>query len=90
MNGDLTPLKPLYEITFILKPLGWAISLTSKNSDEGAAIKINMQGLPEQVANKLEIIMADGDRTEFLLGQTKSGADVKLKAMQLFELLSAN
>ncbi|NOT10551.1 MAG: outer membrane lipoprotein carrier protein LolA [Methylococcaceae bacterium] len=90
MNGDLTSLKTLYDVGFSAKSSGWLITLTPQNTDSETAIKIIMQGRPEQAANKLELLMTDGDRTEFLLGRVHSGADIKLKATQLFDLLSAD
>ena len=91
MNGDLNSLTKLYDIDFIAKSSGWIITLiTKKNDASNEGIKIIMQGPPEQAANKLELIMADGDRTEFLLGLASSGEAVKLRVITLFNSLGAN
>lgn len=91
MNGDLQSLKLLYDIEFAKHPTGWKITLTpKKNNDSEDGFKVIMQGPPEQVANKLELIMADGDHTEFLLGPASSGEAIKLKTMKLFDLLGEN
>lgn len=91
MNGDLASLKILYDIEFMAKPTGWIITLTTKkNAENDEGYQVIMQGLPEQVANKLELIMADGDRTEYLLSPASSGETVKLKMQTLFDLLEAH
>lgn len=91
MNGDLTYLKTLYEIGFTAKPSGWSIALTPKNDPESeSGFKVIMQGQPEQAADKLELVMADGDRTEYRLSPAVSNEEVRLKISKLLELLGAN
>jgi hypothetical protein len=91
MNGDVDFLTHLYDIEFIAKPSGWIITLNTKKKDASSdRIQVIMQGQPEQVANKLELIMEDGDHTEFLLGRASSGETVKLTVTRLFDLLGAN
>jgi hypothetical protein len=91
MNADLTYLKTLYEIGFTAKPSGWSIALTPKNhSASESSFNVIMQGPPEQAADKLELIMADGDRTEYRLSPAKSGEEVRLKISKLLELLGAD
>jgi len=90
MSGDQAYLNSLYDIDFRTKPGGWIIKLTAKNSTGiENTFKVNMRGLPGQVANKLELIMADGDRTEFMLSPAKYGTVVELKIRELFDLLGA-
>ncbi len=48
-----------------------------------------MRGLPEHVANKLELVLADGDRTEYTLTPAAQGAAVKAKVQQLLTVLEA-
>jgi hypothetical protein len=87
INGDSSSLTKLYDIEFIANSSGWTITLITKKSDtSNEGIKIIMQGPPEQAANKLELIMADGDRTEFLLGPTNSGEAVKSRTIDLIDL----
>jgi len=91
MNGDLTYLETLYEIGFAAKPSGWSIVLTPKNDPESeSGFKVIMQGAPEQAADKLELVMADGDRTEYRLSPAKSGEEVGSKIQNLLELLGAD
>ena len=52
--------------------------------------KVIMLGLPEQAAKRLEIIMPDGDHTEFLLRQANSDEASKISALKLLDLLGAN
>jgi hypothetical protein len=91
LTGDLALIGKLYDIEFLGKPSGWVITLSAKKnqaSDEG--VKVIMRGLPEQPANGMELIMADGDRTEFLLSPAASGEAVKATVKTLFDLLGAN
>jgi hypothetical protein len=91
MNGDLTYLETLYEIVFTAKPSGWSIALTPKNNTESeSGFKVIMHGPPEQAADKLELVMADGDRTEYRLSPAKSGEEVRLKISKLLEVLGAD
>jgi hypothetical protein len=91
LNGDLASLTKLYNIEFIGKPSVWTITLSAKkNEASNEGIKIIMQGPPEEAANRLELIMADGDRTEYLLGLANSGEAVKSTVKTLFDLLGAN
>jgi hypothetical protein len=91
MNGDLTYLATLYEIAFTAKPSGWSIALSPKtNAESENNFKVIMQGPPEQAADKLELIMADGDRTEYRLSPAISGEKVRLKIGKLLDLLEAN
>lgn len=89
MNGDQAYLKSLYDIEFVSKPVGWTITLTDPNKAE-AGYKVIMQGLPGQAANKLELFMPDGDRTEYWLSPATSGEAIKTKIQHLLDLLGAD
>jgi hypothetical protein len=91
MNGDLSYLATGYDIAFTAKPAGWSIALTPKNNAESeSGFKVIMQGQPEQAADKLELVMADGDRTEYRLSPAKSGEEISSKITKLLDLLGAN
>ena len=91
LTGDLALISKLYEIEFLGKPSGWVITLsTKKNATSDEGVKVIMRGLPEQPANGMELNMADGDRTEFLLSPATSGEAVKSTVKTLFDLLGAN
>ncbi|NOT84276.1 MAG: outer membrane lipoprotein carrier protein LolA [Methylococcaceae bacterium] len=90
MNGDLAFLKTRYALEFTTTASGWSLTLTPKQTnDSETATKMIMRGLPEQVANKLELLLADGDRTEYRLTPALQGAAVKTKVQQLLTVLEA-
>jgi hypothetical protein len=88
--GDLKYLSEFYNIELNKNPSGWMVTFTSKNTDPENTLRVIMQGLPDQPASQIELISADGDRTEYLLDIAKSGETVKLTINQLFALLGAN
>ncbi len=91
MNGDLEALKSRYTIDFASHATGWTISLSPlKQPPSENTFKVIMHGLPEQAAKRLEIIMPDGDHTEFLLRQANSDQASKISALKLLDLLGAN
>jgi hypothetical protein len=91
MNGNLEALKSRYTIDFASHATGWTISLSPlKQSPSENTFKVIMHGLPEQAAKRLEIIMPDGDHTEFLLRQANSDEASKISALKLLDLLRAN
>lgn len=90
MNGDLAFLKSRYQLEFKTTPTGWLLTLSPRVTEgESAAAQVMMRGLPEQVANKLELVLADGDRTEYTLIPAAQGAPVKAKVQELLMLLDA-
>ncbi|MEQ1636244.1 MAG: outer membrane lipoprotein carrier protein LolA [Methylococcales bacterium] len=90
MNGDLAFLKNRYSLDFKTTNKDWQLRLTPRqNTDSETNTTVIMRGLPEQVANKLELLLADGDRTEYTLTPSTQGAAVKTKVQQLLTLLEA-
>jgi outer membrane lipoprotein-sorting protein len=91
MNGDLTFLRSRYTLEFNAKATGWRLTLTPLHAaDDDKNTKIIMQGLPDKVANKLELILSDGDRTEYTLTPATQGDAVKTKMTQLLAVLEGH
>jgi hypothetical protein len=91
INGNIEALKSRFTIDFVSHSSGWTITLSPlKQTPSESTFKIIMQGLPEQAAKRLEIIMPDGDRSEFLIRQADSGEASKTSALKSLDLLGAN
>jgi outer membrane lipoprotein-sorting protein len=91
MNGDLTFLRSRYTLEFSTKPTGWRLTLIPLHAaDNDKNTQIIMQGLPGRVANKLELILSDGDRTEYTLTPAMQGEAVKVKVTQLLAVLEGH
>ncbi|MGR8935261.1 MAG: LolA family protein [Gammaproteobacteria bacterium] len=67
-NGDRALLDRLYRVEFLSTPERWQLTLLSKTPEVSAVLaKIVVSGAPEKPADRLEILQADGDRSELKL-----------------------
>lgn len=84
LTGNLVALQQLYLLKFSTLESSWKLEMTAKEhaSDE-APLKIIMQGLNEQVANKMAVILPDGDRSSYVLSQPQHGPAIKHKLQEL-------
>lgn len=90
MNGDLAFLKAHYQLAFKATTSGWQLSLISKTPDtDSTAAQVIMRGLPNKAANKLELLLKDGDRTEYALTPALQGQAAKAQAQQVLSVLEA-
>lgn len=84
VNGDKELMARLYSIEFCSKPEKWILTLKPKDSSIDESLeKIQISGLPEQPANKIEVILVDGDRTEYTLKQDGQGKEIEAAVAQI-------
>ncbi len=88
MTGNLVYLRQLYELKFTISELSWTLEMLAKDYEEGEEpVKIIMQGLNEQAANKMAVILPDGDRSSYELSQPQQGLAVKAQLADLLQSL---
>ena len=88
MTGNLVYLRQLYELKFTSSEVSWTLEMLAKDHEpEEDPIKIIMQGLSEQAANKMSVILPDGDRSSYELSQPQQGLLVKTKLVALLQSL---
>jgi len=88
MTGNLLYLRQLYELKFTRSELSWTLEMLAKDHDENEApVKIIMQGLNEQAANKMAVILPDGDRSSYELSQPQQGLAINAQLADLLQSL---
>ncbi len=88
MTGNLVYLRQLYDLKFASSELSWTLEMLAKDHEpEEEPIKIIMQGLSEQAANKMSVILPDGDRSSYELSQPQQGLLIKTKLVVLLQSL---
>lgn len=91
MTGNLVYLRQLYDLKFIHSESSWTLEMTAKDHEENEApIIIVMQGLNQKAANKMAVILPDGDRSTYKLSQSQQGAAVKAKLAALLQSLNGH
>jgi len=91
MTGNLVYLRQLYDLKFIASEHSWTLEMMAKDHDEGEApVRIIMQGLNEQAANKMAVILPDGDRSSYVLSQPEQGLAIKAKLAELLQTLKGH
>jgi len=84
----LVYLRQLYDLKFTAEKLKWTLEMVAKDHEpDEPPIKIIMQGLSEQAANKMSVILPDGDRSSYELSQPQQGLLVKTKLVALLQSL---
>ena len=84
VNGDKELLTTLYRIEFCSSPEQWVLTLKAKDpSIDESLEKIEITGLPEQAANKIEVFKVDGDHTVFSLKQDGQGEAIEATVKQI-------
>ena len=88
LTGNLITLRQLYRLKFSTSELSWKLEMIAKEheSDE-APLKIIMQGMNEQAANKMQVILPDGDRSSYELSQPQHGLAVQQHMQELLQAL---
>jgi hypothetical protein len=88
MNGDLSLLQQFFQTEFISTDSDWEITLNTTNEDLAEQIsKIVISGISSKPANKIEVLLADGDRHVFQLKKQAEGEPLQNKVTQLFKEL---
>lgn len=72
-NADEALLRSVYDIVFAATAQGWTMDLTPKQA-AGAVTKIIVSGLSGQAANKVRIVQAEGEYSEFSLQKVADGS----------------
>ncbi len=86
MNADRRLLESLYSVDFEAKPDQWQMTLSARN-DTDSAFRIDISGLPEQQADRIQVQQGDGDKSDFILQKEDSGEDVAARINTLYQEL---
>ena len=91
LTGNLVALRQLYQLKFSTTESSWKLEMTAKEHEPDAApLKIIMQGMSEQAANNMQVILPDGDRSAYALGQPQQGQAIKQHMLELLQTLRAH
>ena len=65
--------------------------MTAKEHEpDEVPLKIIMQGLNEQAAHKMEVILSEGDRSSYILSPPQQGLEIKHKLADLLQSLKTH
>lgn len=88
LTGNLVSLRQLYLLKFTTSESSWMLEMTAKDyAEDEAPLKIIMQGLSEQAANNMEVILPDGDRSQYDLHQPQQGLEIQHNLLNLLQTL---
>ncbi|OQK16272.1 hypothetical protein AU255_14365 [Methyloprofundus sedimenti] len=88
LTGNLVSLRQQYLLKFITSKSSWKLEMTAKEyAEDEAPLKIIMQGLNEQAANNMEVILPDGDRSQYDLSQPQQGLEIQHNLLNLLQTL---
>lgn len=91
LTGNLVALRQLYSLKFSVLESSWKLEMTAKEHESDASpLKIIMQGLSEQAANKMQVILPDGDRSLYQLTQPQQGQDIQQQMQVLLQSLKSH
>lgn len=91
MTGNLPFLRQEYRLQFSHSESAWELELTAKEHEpEEEPLKIIMQGLSGQAADKMTVFLPDGDRSFYTLSKPEQGLAVKQKMLQLIKSLKGS
>ncbi|MCK5353816.1 MAG: hypothetical protein KAJ63_01755, partial [Methyloprofundus sp.] len=91
LTGNLLALRQLYILRFITSESSWKLEMTAKEHEpDEVPLKIIMQGLNEKAANKMEVILSEGDRSSYILSQPQQGLEIKHKLADLLQSLKTH
>lgn len=91
LTGNLVALRQLYQLKFSTTESSWKLEMTAKEHEPDAApLKIIMQGMSEQAANNMQVILPDGDRSSYALSQPQQGQAIKQHMLELLQTLRAH
>jgi len=91
LTGDLIYLRALYKLKFTTLESAWKLEMTAKEHEpDEVPLKIIMQGLSEQATHKIEAILPDGDRSQYILGQPQQGLEIKRNMLDLLQSLKGH
>ena len=91
LTGDLIYLRDLYKLKFATLESVWRLEITAKEHEpDEQPVKIIMQGLNGQATNKMEVILPDGDRSQYALSQPQKGLNIKHNMLDLLQSLKGH
>ena len=91
LTGNLAVLRHLYQLKFSTTESSWQLEMTAKEHESDAApLKIIMQGISEQAANKMTVILPDGDRSLYVLSQPQHGLAIQQHMQGLLQSLKSH
>ncbi len=89
LTGNLVTLRQRYTLKFISAESSWTLEMIAKEHEpDEEPIKIIMQGLTEQAANKMTVELPDGDRSLYVLSQPQQGDSIKQAMLDLMQSLN--
>lgn len=90
LTGNLVALRQLYQLKFTTAKSSWKLEMIAKeHQPEEAPLKIIMQGLSEQAANKMQVFLPDGDRSEYVLNPPQQGLAIQRHMQTLLQSLKS-
>lgn len=88
LTGNLVMLRQLYALKFTPSESSWLLEMTAKEHEpDEPPLKIIMQGINEQAANKMQVILPDGDRSTLVLTQPQQGLKSRTNMLNLLQSL---
>ena len=91
LTGNLVALRQLYQLKFSTTESSWTLEMTAKMHEPDAApLKIIMQGTSEQAANNMQVILPDGDRSNYVLSQPQQGLAIQQHMQELLHSLKSH
>ena len=86
MMGNLQYLRNSYQLKFTQLESGWKLVMIAKEHEpDEEPIKIILQGLQQQAATQLELILPDGDRNAYVLQSAQQGVDIKQQMLGVLQ-----
>ncbi|TXK97887.1 hypothetical protein BMR02_09710 [Methylococcaceae bacterium HT1] len=84
LTGNLVMLRQLYTLKFSTLESSWKLEMTAKEHESNEEpLKIIMQGINEQAANKMAVILPDGDRSLYVLSRPQHGRAIQQHMQEL-------
>lgn len=88
LTGNLAALRQLYQLKFSTTESVWRLEMTANETAAAEQpLKIIMQGLSEQAANRMEVIFPDGDRSLYVLSKPQQGLAIEQHMQKLLQTL---
>ncbi len=86
LTGNLLSLRQLYQLKFSATQTSWKLEMTAKEHEaDEDPVKIIMQGLNDHAANSMQVMLPDGDSSQYVLSQPEQGAVIKAELVELLK-----
>lgn len=88
LTGNLVALRQLYLLKFSATESSWQLEMTAKEHEpDEQPFKIIMHGLSMHAADKMQVILPDGDRSLYVLSQPQHGQAIQQYMQELMQSL---